>query len=681
MFTEILKAISAKEYESAQTALLPLSQGDNAEAAAKADYLIGYINTLYDYQQRKDYLARRHLRNNLNSDFMQPLAAVLYAKVESDVNVAINYLNKGLGRFPNTPEIFAELLRLDPDKESIVKRIKDSGLTNARLLSRVIAHLIASDQWNQIPHFVFRIQNNNSLEEDEEMYLNLINAYAHLFGDKTDYSKSCEILEKVIVQDIDNTLSYAHYLGMIYACIKANNLSKAIEYFDRLPVSNSICDLDDGLQPLDIYFCFERLYQAIFETISEAFVRDAARRTKANVLYALYLYYPSEIFGTYRYKKSDAQILTRYLKNDFNVKVAVALFNMRCHFKQYDAAYEVYWQFLKHYEDPEKHDVFITQILKNVSDEALAAIADTTVNYLTEDEFDSSKYISCVFSPLVKELHEEKQYVKIPAIADHTSNGKIIESDCAFECAYAYAHVENERAVSLYEGIVSKQPTNSSAINNLGVRYEHKGELYKALGCYEKAVSITPTDKIHQNNLKRIQTLIKQQYEKELCEIAEALSVEGFEEIGYNIPLCQRILSIQDKDMRDILFRDLRECAIAIVAAQDKMATIMCGSIIEAILMHKISERGLVHYDISDISKKSGVNKTPISNMGLNELLFVSDKEKLLDTNSYHLGHYIRNYRNVVHPAKEIRMKEEITHENVLTMWAVLLRIIAELFS
>ena len=133
--------------------------------------------------------------------------------------------------------------------------------------------------------------------------------------------------------------------------------------------------------------------------------------------------------------------------------------------------------------------------------------------------------------------------------------------------------------------------------------------------------------------------------------------------------------------MREILFRDLRECAISIIAAQDKMATIMCGSIIEAILMHKISERGLVQYDISEINRKSGANKTPISNMGLNELLFVADKEKLLDTNSYHLGHYIRNYRNVVHPAKEIRMKEDITHENVLTMWSVLLRIITELLS
>lgn len=681
MFTEIISAISDKEYESAQTALLTLSKGDNAEASAKADYLLGYINTCSDYSQRNEHLARRYLRSNMNSDFPLPFAFVLYAKVEPDTNVALNYLNKGLTRFPNTPEIYAELFKLDPDKTAIIERIKDSGLINPRILSFVINHFISSNQWNQISQYIFRIQENNSLDKDEELYLNLINAYTYLFGETADYSKAYALLENVISEDVDNTFSYAHYLGMIYSLIKMDNLSKAIDYFDRLPVNNSICDLADGPQPLDIYFCFERVYKVIFETITEVFARDVTRKTKTNVLYALYLYYPSEMFESYRYRKSDALLLTRYLKSNFNENVAAALVNMRCHFEQYKEAYDVYWLFLKHYQDPKKNYVHVTQILECVSGEELSAIAAATIEYLLENDFDSSKYYSYVFSPLVKTLHKDKQYTKITAIADYASNEKILKSNCAFECAYAYADSSNERAVELYEGIVAKEPTNSSAINNLGVRYEHKDELYKALSCYEKAIALDSTESLYQNNLKRIQTLIKQKNEKELCRIAESLTTYDLDEIGYGIPICKRILSISDRDMRDILFRDLRECAIAVVASQDKMATIMCGSIIEAILMYKITEKNITHYDISAISKKSGSNHSAVSNMGLNELLFVADKEALLDTNSYHLGHYIRNYRNVVHPAKEIRMKEDITHENVLTMWSVLLRIITELLS
>ena len=162
MFDDILKAISAKEYDSAQKALLPLSKDDDEKTAAKAAYLLGYIHTRYGYSQRNDRFARRYLRQNINSNYPHPMAFVLFARVESDVNVAINYLNKGLSCFPNVAEIYSELLRLDQDKRTIVKRIKDSGLTDSRLLSCVIEYLITTNQWDQIPQYVFRIQNNQT---------------------------------------------------------------------------------------------------------------------------------------------------------------------------------------------------------------------------------------------------------------------------------------------------------------------------------------------------------------------------------------------------------------------------------------------------------------------------------------------------------------------------------------
>ena len=106
----------------------------------------------------------------------------------------------------------------------------------------------------------------------------------------------------------------------------------------------------------------------------------------------------------------------------------------------------------------------------------------------------------------------------------------------------------------------------------------------------------------------------------------------------------------------------------------------MCGSIVEALLMQRIVEQGFLKYDISAISSSKRASSYPTSEMGLNELLYVADKEKILNKNSYHLGHYIRDYRNVVHPAKEIRMKEDVSHENVTTMWSVLMKLIYDLF-
>ena len=65
---------------------------------------------------------------------------------------------------------------------------------------------------------------------------------------------------------------------------------------------------------------------------------------------------------------------------------------------------------------------------------------------------------------------------------------------------------------------------------------------------------------------------------------------------------------------------------------------------------------------------------------GLYELLFVADKEKLICKSNYHLSHYVRDYRNVVHhPAKEIRIQQNISHENTLIMWSVLKQVVNEL--
>lgn len=462
--------------------------------------------------------------------------------------------------------------------------------------------------------------------------------------------------------------------------MKCENLPKAIEWFDRIPVSNSIYDLDDGLQPLWIDISFEQLYRIIFETILTAFAQDATRKLKAAALHSLYLYYPSESFYVYRYKKFDAAALTRYLKSEFNVKVAAAVYNMRCHFNQFEEAYEVLWELLKRYLDPEKNSIFLSEILDNAGDEEICHIAEITIKHLQEDEWLTAQFVSSVFNELVKRLHKLNRYSLNKKLADHLSLTDISKSECIFECAYAYSEGDHSRATALYEEIIKIEPNNSAAINNLGVRYERAGELHRALECYKKATDLAPDSEIHQNNLKRIKKLIYEKTEKEVNTVSKAITMKSLEAIGYTDEFCRKLFAVQDSDMREILQRDMRECAIAVVAGQDKMATIMCGSIIEALLILKIKEHGISKYDISEVSRGKNASNYSVSEMGLNELLYVADEENILDKNGYHLGHYIRDYRNVVHPAKEIRMSEEVSHENVLTMWAVLKRLISDLF-
>lgn len=679
MFTEIIKHVEEKKYNLAVDALTPLLNGEDEKAVSTAHYILGYINTRNDYTEKSDYQAKRHLRLNLNSNYPHPYGYVLYSKTEEDPNVALNYLEKGIARFPQDSRILLEYLRLATNKNAVIQIIRESNVSDVQLMSAVIDQLISTNQWNEIGYFAAQFENGNSLCESEQNYLDLIKAYACLFSDLPNYDEAQKILEKVIKVDINNRLAYSHYLGMIYTHLKCGRLTEATEFFDRIPISNAITDLDGWAQPLWISVSFETLYPMIFEHILSAFAQDPSRKAKASVLYCLYLYSPSESYDIHRYKKSDVTILTRYLKTSFNKKVASAVYHMRCHFKQFEQAYDILWEFIVRYQDPEESDIFFSDTLDAISAEEVGQIEKKTIERLENDEWDPAQFVPTIFVPLVKRLHEIKRYDLIRELAESLSLSDIINCGCAFECAYAYAKTEQSRATVIYEGIVTNEPSNSSAINNLGVRYEHAGELYKALDCYGKAVALDPNEMLYQDNLAHIKDQIYDKEEKEILTISDAISIDSLEKIGYTVEFCQKLFYIHDNEMSNILQRDIRECAIAVVAGQDKMATIMCGSIIEAILILKIKEKGITKYDVSAVSK--GKTNFPVSEMVLNELLYVADLENILDKNGYHLGHYIRDYRNVVHPAKEVRMSEEVSHENVLTMWSVLKRLMADLFK
>lgn len=678
MFADIIKYVEEKEYQLAVDALTPLLKNEDEKIVAKAHHILGYINTRHDYTEKSDYQAKRHLRFNLNSNYPHPYGYVLYSQVEEDSNVALNYLEKGVARFPQDARILLEYFRLAPNKNAVIQIVKERNVNDARLLSAVIDYLVSVNQWNDVCHFAVQLENGNNLCESEQNYLDLIKAYAGLFSDSPDYSEAQRLLEKVIRTDTDNNLAYSHYLGIIYANLKLGRVLEATEFFDRIPVSNAVTDLDEWAQPLWISISFETLYPIIFKSILSTFAQDSSRKVKANVLYCLYLYSPSESYDIHRYKKSDVATLTRYLKTDFNKKIAVAVYRMRCHFKQFEDAYDILWEFLVRHQDPEESEIYFSETLENMSDDEVCRIARKTIEYLENDEWAPKQFVPSVFGTLVERLHDIKQYDLNRGLAEYLPLADILKSGHAFECAYAYAEKEQPRATDIYEAIVKREPNNSSAINNLGVRYEHAGDLYKALDCYERAVTLAPNEKIHQKNLTRIKNLIYEKTE-EVCAISDAISVESLENIGYTDEFCRKLFLIHDNEMRDILQRDLRECAIAVVAGQDKAATIMCGSIIEALLMLKIKERGISKYDVSAVSK--GKTNHPVSEMSLNELLYIADIENILDKNGYHLGHYIRDYRNVVHPAKEIRMSEEVNHENVITMWAVLKRLVSDLYT
>lgn len=421
MFTNINELLKNKEYKAAEAELFLLLEQEDKKICAKANYYIGYINLDRDNKGGNKRLAKIHLRENLNSDYPQPYAYVLYSEVEEDKNVALNYLKLGQDRFPNDSKIMKKVFQFSSDKDEVIKKIKEQGFNDFELLCCVIEHLIVVGQWEEVSCYIFRLKKGNDLSDYEENYFDLLEAYSKLFKGSPDYKRAREIFECVIKLDIDNDLAYAHYLGVIYACIMSDDLESAIGYFDKIPVNNSIYDFDDGpFYPVKINF--EKFYETIFKTMNQIFDKDRERKVKSKALYALYLYNPSEIYDVQRYKKSDLNALARYMKVGFNPVVAGALYHMYSHYKQYLEAFAVLHDFLANNENPEKRDVYFSEIMYSTNYSEFCKMADYSIKCLEKDLLDLVLYKECIFEDLIRKLFEINQYNRIAVISEYMTD-------------------------------------------------------------------------------------------------------------------------------------------------------------------------------------------------------------------------------------------------------------------
>lgn len=156
---------------------------------------------------------------------------------------------------------------------------------------------------------------------------------------------------------------------------------------------------------------------------------------------------------------------------------------------------------------------------------------------------------------------------------------------------------------------------------------------------------------------------------REYKKIADSINYEALNDIEYNDDLMMLLDKIKDKDFCKILKRDLKECAIAYVSGQYKSTVILGGSIIEAILTYILKQNGIVKYKFDNRGQNSLIN---LERMGIEQLLFVAKEEKLINSTIYHLDHYVREYRNAIHPSAEIRKNYEIDKKNATMIWEIL---------
>lgn len=125
---------------------------------------------------------------------------------------------------------------------------------------------------------------------------------------------------------------------------------------------------------------------------------------------------------------------------------------------------------------------------------------------------------------------------------------------------------------------------------------------------------------------------------------------------------------INDDNLRKILNRDYSELEILFANKASKSILVMVGSLIEAVL---------VDYFLNDLPDNYDDDK--ILQLSLSQLLDLAREKKLISQRTKELSTVIRNYRNLIHPGREIRKNESFDFETSNVAYSLLKIVVSEI--
>lgn len=386
-----------------------------------------------------------------------------------------------------------------------------------------------------------------------------------------------------------------------------------------------------------------------------------------------------------------------------------------------------------------------------------------------------------ILDKFVEKLFQEQWFKEICKIVSKLNDDQLVISNRLFEAAYSFSEINNkDKAEYYYNEYLNIFGESPAVLNNLGLIYENRGDLKKALSYFEKAKNLDRQNGKARKNYERVNNrLVEKQQEdkkfqdalelfkgensyiqnkfltfcshrredglilcpyrqlphflgisaqkapdvikdwldkkyvqkiispdpnvsssvykvnpyleqhlveiqkelekeKELLEICQHLNTKSLDLIGYNEALENQLETIiSNKELEELLKRDLKENALAIITKSYKSALVLSGSIIEAILLDRLHNAGVKKTQIQKGAKS--VNKK-LEELDLNELLETAKSNNLIDDNLLHLSHGVRGFRNLIHPGVEQRKKGiKISEENIMLAWAIVKKVLFEI--
>jgi hypothetical protein len=130
---------------------------------------------------------------------------------------------------------------------------------------------------------------------------------------------------------------------------------------------------------------------------------------------------------------------------------------------------------------------------------------------------------------------------------------------------------------------------------------------------------------------------------------------------------------ISDPAMQTILNGRWSECVLSLQAGAPMAATVMMGGLLEALLLgriHRESNKAPIFQAASAPSDKTGKTK-PLNEWTLKNYIDVSHDLGWISVSAKDVGEVLRDYRNYIHPFKQLSHGINLTTEDASLFWEI----------
>ena len=131
---------------------------------------------------------------------------------------------------------------------------------------------------------------------------------------------------------------------------------------------------------------------------------------------------------------------------------------------------------------------------------------------------------------------------------------------------------------------------------------------------------------------------------------------------------------VSDPAMQDILGRRWLECAKCVSADAPLAATVMMGGLLEALLLarvHHEQNKRPIFQAVSSPKEKGSGKTLPLQEWTLRHYIDVAHELGWITASAKDVGAVVRDYRNYIHPHKELTHGAQLKGEDARLFWEI----------